>query len=71
MVRVITLYIALRFPDNVMNIIYIVLPTIPLLLLLIVANGVFCFKLFTKRYVIYIIGNISPVSKIIIQVQGS
>ncbi|KAK3509112.1 hypothetical protein QTP70_020222 [Hemibagrus guttatus] len=35
--------------DNVMNIVYIILPTIPLLLLLIVANGVFCFKLFAKR----------------------
>ncbi|XP_053341789.1 layilin [Clarias gariepinus] len=35
--------------DNVTNIFYIVLPTIPLLLLLIVANGVFCFKLFTRR----------------------
>ncbi|XP_060768262.1 layilin [Neoarius graeffei] len=38
-----------EYTDNVINIIYIVLPTIPLLLLLIVANGVFCFKLFTKR----------------------
>ncbi|XP_016346094.1 layilin-like isoform X2 [Sinocyclocheilus anshuiensis] len=36
-------------PDNVLNIAYIVLPTIPLLLLLIVATNVFCFKLFTKR----------------------
>ncbi|XP_027034558.1 layilin [Tachysurus fulvidraco] len=35
--------------DNVMNIVYIILPTIPLLLLLVVANGVFCFKLFAKR----------------------
>ncbi|XP_072549831.1 layilin [Salminus brasiliensis] len=35
--------------DNALNIAYIVLPTIPLLLLLIVATGVFCFKLFTKR----------------------
>ncbi|XP_051980422.1 layilin-like, partial [Xyrauchen texanus] len=34
--------------DNALNIAYIVLPTIPLLLLLIVATGVFCFKLFTK-----------------------
>ncbi|XP_056602355.1 layilin [Triplophysa dalaica] len=34
--------------DNALNIVYIVLPTIPLLLLLIVATGVFCFKLFTK-----------------------
>lgn len=38
-----------RPTDDVMNIVYIVLPTIPLLLLLIVANGVFCFKLFTKK----------------------
>ncbi|XP_059405869.1 layilin-like isoform X2 [Carassius carassius] len=36
-------------PDNIVNIAYIVLPTIPLLLLLIVATSVFCFKLFTKR----------------------
>ncbi|XP_021327362.2 layilin isoform X1 [Danio rerio] len=36
-------------PDNALNIAYIVLPTIPLLLLLVVATGVFCFKLFTKR----------------------
>ncbi|KAG5283911.1 hypothetical protein AALO_G00020910 [Alosa alosa] len=36
-------------PDNALNIAYIILPTIPLLLLLIVASGVFCFKLFTKR----------------------
>ncbi|XP_026887621.2 layilin isoform X2 [Electrophorus electricus] len=35
--------------DNVLNVAYFVLPTIPLLLLLIVATGVFCFKLFTKR----------------------
>ncbi|TSP36126.1 Layilin [Bagarius yarrelli] len=35
--------------DNMMNIVYIILPTIPLLLLLIIANGVFCFKLFAKR----------------------
>ncbi|KAA0716460.1 Layilin Precursor [Triplophysa tibetana] len=34
--------------DNALNIVYIVLPTIPLLMLLIVASGVFCFKLFTK-----------------------
>ncbi|XP_065140209.1 layilin isoform X1 [Paramisgurnus dabryanus] len=34
--------------DNAVNIVYIVLPTIPLLLLLIVATGVSCFKLFTK-----------------------
>ncbi|XP_063058722.1 layilin [Engraulis encrasicolus] len=36
-------------PDNSVNIAYIILPTIPLLLLLIVASGVFCFKLLTKR----------------------
>jgi len=41
--------------DNTLNIAYIVLPTIPLLLLLIVATGVFCFKLFTKRYVVSLI----------------
>ncbi|XP_028838859.1 layilin [Denticeps clupeoides] len=35
--------------DNTVNIAYIVLPTIPLLLLLVVASSVFCFKLFTKR----------------------
>ncbi|XP_076867171.1 layilin isoform X2 [Brachyhypopomus gauderio] len=35
--------------DNILNIAYIILPTIPLLLLLIVATGLFCFKLFTKR----------------------
>ncbi|KAL7834483.1 hypothetical protein SRHO_G00287300 [Serrasalmus rhombeus] len=34
---------------NALNIAYIVLPTIPLLLLLIVATAVFCFKLFTRR----------------------
>ncbi|XP_030648788.1 layilin [Chanos chanos] len=34
---------------NTLNIAYIILPTIPLLLLLIVATGVFCFKLFAKR----------------------
>lgn len=38
--------------DNALNITYIVLPTIPLLLLLIVTMGVFCFKLFTKRCVV-------------------
>ncbi|XP_012677371.2 layilin isoform X2 [Clupea harengus] len=36
-------------PDNALNIAYIILPTIPLILLLIVASGVFCFKLLTKR----------------------
>ncbi|XP_062845242.1 layilin [Trichomycterus rosablanca] len=35
--------------DNALNIAYIILPTIPLLLLLIVAVGVFCFRLFSKR----------------------
>ncbi|KAL4608658.1 layilin isoform X1, partial [Arapaima gigas] len=35
--------------DNALNIAYIVLPTIPLLLLLLVATGVFCFKLVTRR----------------------
>ncbi|XP_018610660.1 layilin isoform X2 [Scleropages formosus] len=35
--------------DNALNIAYIVLPTIPLLLLLLVATGVFCFKLLTRR----------------------
>ncbi|XP_066517688.1 layilin [Hoplias malabaricus] len=34
---------------NALNIAYIILPTIPLLLLLIVATGVFCFKLFSRR----------------------
>lgn len=36
--------------DSALNIAYIVLPTIPLLLLLLVASGVFCFKLLAKRY---------------------
>ncbi|KAJ8347550.1 hypothetical protein SKAU_G00261390 [Synaphobranchus kaupii] len=35
--------------DSALNIAYIVLPTIPLLLLLLVASGVFCFKLLARR----------------------
>ncbi|XP_066566543.1 layilin isoform X2 [Amia ocellicauda] len=35
--------------DNALNIVYIIIPTIPLLLLLLVATGVFCFKLFVRR----------------------
>ncbi|XP_015193048.2 layilin isoform X2 [Lepisosteus oculatus] len=35
--------------DNILNIVYIVIPTIPLLLLLLVATGVFCFRLFASR----------------------
>ncbi|XP_036381296.1 layilin [Megalops cyprinoides] len=38
-----------RPTDNALNIAYIVLPTIPLLLLLLVASGVFCFKLLAQR----------------------
>ncbi|XP_058865708.1 layilin-like isoform X3 [Acipenser ruthenus] len=34
---------------NVLNIVYIIIPTIPLLLLLVVTTGVFCFKLFARR----------------------
>ncbi|MGH0165346.1 UNVERIFIED_CONTAM: hypothetical protein FKN15_069105 [Acipenser sinensis] len=34
---------------NVLNITYIIIPTIPLLLLLVVTTGVFCFKLFARR----------------------
>lgn len=41
--------------DSILNIAYIVLPTIPLLLLLIVATSVFCFKLFTKRCVVWLL----------------
>lgn len=44
--------------DNALNIAYFVLPTIPLLLLLIVATGVFCFKLFTKRCVVSLISSL-------------
>ncbi|XP_005987324.1 layilin [Latimeria chalumnae] len=35
--------------DRSLNIAYIIIPTIPLLLLLIVASGVFCFRLFARR----------------------
>ncbi|KAJ8391260.1 hypothetical protein AAFF_G00095270 [Aldrovandia affinis] len=35
--------------DNSLNITYVVLPTIPLVLLLLVASGVFCFKIITRR----------------------
>ncbi|KAG7471364.1 hypothetical protein MATL_G00123740 [Megalops atlanticus] len=35
--------------ENSLNITYIILPTIPLLLLLLVATGVFCFKLVARR----------------------
>ncbi|XP_048839093.1 layilin isoform X1 [Brienomyrus brachyistius] len=42
--------IKIRLPtDNALNIVYIVLPTIPLLLLLLVALGVFCFKLLSRK----------------------
>ncbi|KAJ8368260.1 hypothetical protein SKAU_G00082880 [Synaphobranchus kaupii] len=35
--------------NNALNITYIVLPTIPLVILLLVASGVFCFKLIARR----------------------
>ncbi|XP_067826933.1 layilin isoform X4 [Heptranchias perlo] len=38
-----------RLPCNALNIIYIVIPTIPLLLLLLVVTAVFCFRLCVRR----------------------
>ncbi|XP_072342443.1 layilin isoform X2 [Scyliorhinus torazame] len=36
-------------PENTLNILYIIIPTIPLLLLLLLISAVFCFRLFVTR----------------------